>query len=74
MLAIITVFKVEVDSKESAFNAIKSMSSQFIEVGEVYEFSPRPGKLFDLLDVLKINNIKYTTKFDVSDEHVDPQR
>lgn len=67
MQAIITVFKVELNNREQIFKEIKEMSSDLSEVGEAYTFSPKPGKLFELLTLLKNNNINYGTHFNVSE-------
>lgn len=68
MRTIITVFKPELQSKKPVLDRIIVMTREFIEMGEAYTFSPRPGKLFDLLNLLRMNNVNYETNFSIDDE------
>lgn len=68
MQAIITVFKVELKDKNDLFENIQNLSSDISEVGDAYTFSPKAGKLFELLNVLKNNNINYGTHFNVASD------
>jgi hypothetical protein len=68
MRASIMVFKIALLSKESLFDAIKLMSSECIEAEETYTLIPKSGKLFELLNLLKSNNIQYSTHFNLDDD------
>lgn len=68
MRAIVTVFKEELKGRSSILDAIKSMASNFSEIPEAYTFSPKPGRLFEMLNLLKNNNISYGTHFNVTDD------
>lgn len=67
MRAIVTVFKVELSNRESLLDSIRDMSTEIGEVAGAYTISPKPGKLFELLNLLKMSNISYGTHFNVSD-------
>jgi hypothetical protein len=68
MLAVITIFKIEFNTKIQLLNSIKDLSVQYAEVGDAYTFSPKPGKLFELLNLLRDNGVNYGTHFNVIDE------
>jgi hypothetical protein len=67
MRAIITVFKDELTTKPLILNSIREMSSDVSEVGDAFTFSPKPGKLFELLNLLKNSAVAYGTHFHVAD-------
>jgi hypothetical protein len=69
MRVIVTVFKTKLSANSSLFRALSEMSFEIGEADENYTFSPKPGKLFDFLNLLKDNSIDYKTRFDVTDEH-----
>jgi hypothetical protein len=64
MQAIITVFKTEFEGKEYIASRLKDMVEEVKLMSGAYIFSPSPGRLFELLDVLKENKINYGTHFD----------
>lgn len=68
MRAVITVFKTELINKPAVLNSIQQLSSHLSEVGEAYSFSPKPGRLYELLNFLKDHDINYGTHFNVTDE------
>jgi hypothetical protein len=68
MRAIITVFKAELADKPTIFEGIRAMSAELTELTDAYTFSPKPGKLFDLLNLLKNDNVNYGTHFNLTDE------
>jgi hypothetical protein len=74
MHAIITVFKTELMSKPSLINTIKDLSSDLSEVADAYSFSPKSGRLFELLNFLRENNINYGTHFDIIDDVPSPPK
>lgn len=52
------------DVRPDIVNKIKECSDLHTQTADVYMFSPRTGKLFDLLSLLKDNGIPYTTHYD----------
>ena len=68
MRAVITVFKVELHDRPNILNSIREMSADISELANVYTFSPKPGKLFELLNILKNNNVNYSTHFNIDDD------
>jgi hypothetical protein len=63
MQAIITVFKGEFEGKDDVRSRISELTEDVKMVADAYVFSPRPGKLFDLLNILRNNKITYGTHF-----------
>jgi hypothetical protein len=64
MQAIITVFKTEFEGKEHIASRLKDMVDEVRLMSGAYILSPNPGKLFELLNILKENKITYGTHFD----------
>jgi hypothetical protein len=69
MEVIITVFKLDIDSHKIAFKRIEEMSSAIKELDDCLVFSPKAGKLFELLNFLKENSLEYKTDFSIADEN-----
>lgn len=69
MRAIVTIFKSEFEGKEGIANAIIAVS-ETKDIGEAFVLIPQPGKLFELLNLLKDNNIQYGTHFNSVNEGV----
>jgi hypothetical protein len=63
MQAIITVFRAEFEGKDDVKSRVSELTEDLKIVGDAYIFSPRPGKLFDLLNILRNNRITYGTHF-----------
>jgi hypothetical protein len=66
MQAIITVFKIELIDKSHVIDMINTLTLDLKEVGDAYIFSPKPGKLFELLNLLRDNHIVYGTHFNTA--------
>lgn len=58
-----TVFKSELENKPELLNIISDMSSDMKEIPNGYAFSPKPGRLYELLNYLKENGLSYQTYF-----------
>lgn len=67
MSAIITVFKAEFDGKAHLKDSIIQLTDDFKIVADAYIFSAKPGKLFELLSVLRDYQVVYGTHFDTSE-------
>ena len=67
MRATITVFKEELSGKTEILEIIKGSSTDLKEIGDAYIFSPKPGKLFELLNLLRDHKIIYGTNFNTSE-------
>lgn len=65
MNATITVFKNEFKNNPGLLDDISAMSSEIKEIDDSYAFSPRPGKLYELLNCLRENGLNYQTVFSV---------
>lgn len=63
MGAIITVLKSELEIKPEFLNIISAMASDIKKLPNGYAFSPKPGKLYELLNYLKENGLSYQTYF-----------
>ena len=63
MNATITVFKYELKDNTELVNNISDMSSEIKETADAYAFSPKPGKLYELLNWLKESGVNYQTDF-----------
>jgi hypothetical protein len=66
MRAIVTIFKDELKGKVYLLKQLDEMSDHVNIVGSAYIISPKPGKLFDILNELKENKIAYGTHFNTS--------
>jgi hypothetical protein len=64
MRAVITVFRTEFEGKDDVKLMVGELTDDFKIAEDVYMLSPRPGKLFDLLSILRENKISYRTHFD----------
>jgi hypothetical protein len=67
MRAIISVFKGEFEGKAQAKDAIAQLTDELNIVADAYIFSAKPGKLFEILSILRDHKITYGTHFDTSD-------
>jgi hypothetical protein len=65
----ITIFKLDIDSQEITFKRIEEMSSAIRELDNRLVLSPKPGRLFELLNFLKENSVEYKTDFSIADEN-----
>ncbi len=63
MRAIITVFKNELDKEEKLLSMLTSLTLDMQQVTDAYVFAPKPGKLFELLNMLREHGISYGTHF-----------
>jgi hypothetical protein len=63
MSATITVFKSELKNKTLLLANISAMSSETKETADAFSFSPRPGKLYELVNYLRANGVNYQTNF-----------
>jgi hypothetical protein len=63
MKSIITVFKEEFLNKDELLSTITEMSDEVALVAGAYVISTKPGHLFDVLNLLKMNKISYGTHF-----------
>ncbi len=63
MSATITVFKTELKNQTLLLANISAMSSETKETAHAFSFSPKPGKLYELVNYLKTNGINYQTNF-----------
>ena len=70
MRSMISAPKEEVKSKDTLLSQITELSTNVNHVGDYYLFSPKPGKLFDLLKLMRDHRINYTTNFNINDEIV----
>jgi hypothetical protein len=68
MQAIITIFKTEFEGKEQVKEILIDLTEDVKTVSDAYIFSPRAGRLFDLLNVLRRNKIIYGTHFNSTSE------
>jgi hypothetical protein len=66
MRAIISVFKTEFEGKEHIAPGLKELIEEVKLVSGAYILSPKAGKLFSLLNVLKDNKINYGTHYDTT--------
>jgi hypothetical protein len=66
MTAIVTIFKEELKDKEAIASQLKSLANDFQEVGEAYTYSPKPGKLYEFLNIAKEFKIAYGTHFNTA--------
>jgi hypothetical protein len=65
----ITIFKLDIDSHKITFKRIEGMSSAIKELDDCFVFSPKSGRLFELLNFLKENSVEYKTDFSIADEN-----
>lgn len=71
MQAAITVLKDELKFQLEVMGTIRKYSLDMKEVGNAYSFSPKPGRLFDLLNILRDNHhIHYGTNFNAVESDV----
>jgi hypothetical protein len=64
----ITVFKLDIESHKITFKRIEEMSSAIKEFNDCLVFSPKAGRLFEILNILKENSVDYKTDFNVAEE------
>jgi len=64
MHTIITIFVNELTEKDHIVQMLRENCDDFNVVADAYILSPKPGRLFELLNLLKANNIHYGTHFD----------
>ena len=62
MRAIVTVFKIEFLGQDNILKKAELMA-ETKDIGEAIILIPLPGKLFELLNLLKDNRINYGTHF-----------
>ena len=67
MKAIVTIFKNEFDGKELIKLSLDKFADQIELVSEVYVINPKSGRLFDVLNELRLNKIAYQTHFNSRD-------
>ena len=68
MAAIITVFKTELIGKDDVLPLIEELSDDLVEIALAYTFSPKSGKLYELLNHLKERKVVYGTHFNSSEQ------
>lgn len=67
MTGIITVFKNEFRNRDFVRAQIEPLCRQVQEVDNAVVFSPKDGKLFEFLTVLRFHKVAYGTHFDTND-------
>lgn len=68
MNTIITVFKSEFNGKEQILEELEECCAVMGEVASAIIISPRSGKLFQTIELLRSNKVVYRTHFDTLPE------
>jgi hypothetical protein len=68
MRVTVNILKTELDSKMLFLEQILEVCDDLSEVDNVYILSPRSGKLFELLDILKERDVNFETRFNLADD------
>jgi hypothetical protein len=68
MTAIITIFEIEFAGKEEVSRKVEQLSNDVKKIEGACIYSPKSGKLMELLTLLRENKIVYGTHFNTLDE------
>jgi hypothetical protein len=64
--AIITIFKAEFVGKQQINSLLMDMCTQVKDVEDASIYSPKSGRLFEFLNILRDNKIAYGTHFNTA--------
>lgn len=67
MKALITIFKTELAGK-NVDELLHGLYDDVTDIGDALIYRPSSGKLFQFLNVLRVEKIAYGTHFDTSNE------
>lgn len=68
MRTMISAKKADISSSEELLSEVSELSIRVAQVDDYFTISPKPGKLFDLLKLLRDHRIEYTTNFNIDGE------